>query len=202
MDLSNITSLNSALHIIQSHGYLIIFVIMIIEGPLITYFAAFAASLGLFNIYWVFVLSVLGNLVTDMVYFGIGKFGNIAFIRKYIPKSKSRLINKLAKYIEKNTGKTLALIKIIPPLPTPGLILAGMSKLSFRKFFFYALLIGIPYSLFFTFLGYYSGVAFSTFEHYFKLGEVIIGILVVTILVFWFLFNRFAVKLIQKMKLS
>ncbi len=45
------TSFSSALSFALSHGYVLIFLIMIIEGPFITTAAAFAASLGYFNIF-------------------------------------------------------------------------------------------------------------------------------------------------------
>ena len=47
---------------IKTIGYPLMLLIMIVEGPIATLLAAFAASLGFFNIYLVFILSMLGTL--------------------------------------------------------------------------------------------------------------------------------------------
>jgi len=61
------------LSLIQIHGYWIMFVLMFIEGPITAYVAAFAASLGYFNVWAVLSLFVFGNQIPDTILFFIGR---------------------------------------------------------------------------------------------------------------------------------
>ena len=174
------------LNFIQTHGYFLMFLIMIIDGPIITYVSAFVASLGIFNIYLVFILSVLGNVIGDLIYYFVGKFSRMAFRNRYKKYFDNKKLND---HLKNHTGKAIAIIKIIPPLPTPGLILAGAVNVPLRKFLFYSVLISIPYSLFFTMFGFYSGITFNAWLKYFKLESIII-LTVVFLIVLWFIFNE------------
>lgn len=78
--------------------------------------------------------------------------------------------------IERNlktkTGRMLALVKITPPHPAPGLILAGIVEVPFPKFLFYALLTSIPSAVLFSLLGYYTGSSYTLFLNYFHRFEI------------------------------
>lgn len=45
---------------------------MVVEGPIVTSIAAFAASLGYLDIYMILIISLLGNLIPDILLFFIG----------------------------------------------------------------------------------------------------------------------------------
>jgi membrane protein DedA with SNARE-associated domain len=81
--LANVTSVQGALTWIRGAGYFLMFVAMVIEGPVITAAAAFGVALGYFNIFIVFGLSVAGELVGDFIYYGIGYFGRVRFVERY-----------------------------------------------------------------------------------------------------------------------
>jgi membrane-associated protein len=191
LDLTIFTSL---LTFIQHNGYIIMFFLMFLEGPLVTYAYAFAASIGIYNIYIVFILSVLGNLIPDIIYFFIGRFGTKRFLEKYV---QEKHITKIRHLLENHTGKYLALVKIVPPFPFAGLVFAGMSNMSFKKYFFFVLLIGIPYSLFFTLAGFYSGIAFSTLSRYYLLGQLFLLLIVIIGIIFWLLIRKMSNKIIH-----
>ena len=189
-----------SLAFLQSSGYLVIFILMIVEGPLITYFAAFAASLGIFNIYIIFWLSLIGNFLSDLIFFSIGKFGNRIFLYKYLSRPKHKFLVRLKYHLEENTLRALSIMKIILPLAAPGIVILGTSKVSFRKFALLALIMGIPFSLFFTIIGFYSGVAFNSLFEYFKLGEVAILIFLLFFILIWFLYKKLSNPLARKLK--
>ena len=62
------------------------------------------------------------------------------------------------------------MIKMIPLLATPGLILVGATKMDVKKYAFWSIVITIPTSLFYLIIGYYFGAAYNTIEHYLNLG--------------------------------
>jgi membrane protein DedA with SNARE-associated domain len=175
------------LQFLQTSGYGIMFILMLIEGPIITYIAAFAASLGIFNIFYVFLLSFLGNTVGDLILFFIGRVSKPTSIEKYEDKRlNSTRMSKLKIYLGENPWKAIAAIKLTPFLPIPGLILTGASNISLRKFIIYSGVINLAYSLFMIILGFYSGVAFLTIAKYVKYIEyLILGTILLVVLIFY-----------------
>ena len=182
------------LQFLQTSGYGIMFILMLIEGPVITYIAAFAASLGIFNVFYVLILSFFGNLIGDLIFFFIGRVGKESSVQRYVHKSiNATRMGKLKIYLERNPGKTIALIKLTPFLPVPGLILTGTSNITLKKFIMYSALINIIYCLSMVILGFYSGVAFLTIAKYVKYIEYLIGGTVLLIAIVFF-FLRFVSK--------
>ena len=149
---------------LQTHGYWIMFFIMIVEGPIVTYVAAFASSLGIFNIYLVLLLSILGNIAGDAFLFFIGRMGKKLAVEKYARRfiGKDR-IDRIEKYLKSNPGKTLVVIKLTPPLPVPGLIISGALNIPSKTFFFYPILLRKGVGL---------GDKLSYEEYYERIGEI------------------------------
>ena len=189
----------SVLQFLQTSGYGIIFIIMIIEGPIITYIAAFASSLGIFNIFYVLILSVLGDVIGDLALFFIGRMGKQTAIEKYENKHLNPTkMSQLKMYLEKNPGKTIATIKLTPFLPIPGLILAGASNIRFKQFVFYSVFISLIYCLAMIVLGFYSGVAFLTIAKYVKYVEYLVGGTILLIVGVYFLIKFISKKVSNK----
>jgi membrane protein DedA with SNARE-associated domain len=157
---------------VLQHGYPLLFIVMLIEGPVITAAAAFAAALHYMNIWVVLALSILANFIPDLVYYAIGYWGRERFLNKYghylgITPERIASTEKLA---EKHSGKSLFMIKMVPLLATPGLILVGATKMDIKKYAFWSIVIIIPSSLLYLIIGYYFGAAYNTIEHYLNLG--------------------------------
>ncbi len=185
MNIKMVLEPSFTLAFIQSHGYFIMFLAMLVEGPITTYIGSFAASLGLFNIFIVFILAVLANVLGDIVLYSIGKFTRTAFRKKYKKYFDNK---KLVSHLKKHTGKTLFIIKLIPPLPAPGLILAGALNVSFRKFLFLSFIISFPLALIFALFGFYSGIAFNLLLNYLQIWGIVIlviGLLFMAWLIFF-----------------
>jgi membrane protein DedA with SNARE-associated domain len=193
-----VPSIQDTLPLIQAYGYPLIFILMFIEGPIITYIAAFAASLGLFNIYVIFVLSIFGNVLPDLVYYTIGSSIKKESIYKYFEKSgiKEGKIKSLENNLRKHSGKMMLTVKIVPMIPPLGLTIAGR-VLPFKRFLFLSVLISAVYSLVFFSLGYFSGQAFNLILPYVKYGEIIIGAIIVLFVILWVLIQRFISRKIE-----
>ena len=188
-----------ALQFLQTSGYGIMFMLMVIEGPIITYVAAFAASLDIFNVFYVLILSVLGDVVGDIILFFIGRVSKGKAVQKY----ENRRLNptrmgQLKMYLDENPGKAMAVIKLTPLLPIPGLILAGTSNIKFKKFLIYSVGISLIYCLSMVVLGFYSGIAFLTIAKYVKYVEYLIGGTVLLIIGIYFLVKFLSKKVSKK----
>jgi membrane protein DedA with SNARE-associated domain len=152
------------------HGYVIIFLVMCVEGPIVTAAAGFASALGYFNPLAIFILSILGDIVPDVIYYIIGYSSRNAFVERfsgYFGLSKGR-VGRLETALQKHFTKTMIAMKFTPLVPTYGFMLVGYLRLSFRKFLILCLAVTIPKSLVFLLLGYFFGQLYNinTYLHY------------------------------------
>jgi len=171
-----VQSFTELLALIQGGGYLLIFIGMFIEGPIVAFIAGFLAALGFFNPFILVLLFILGNQIPDSILFYIGRFsrGKLVYkILSYFKINKKELI-WLEKNIKKHLIKTTVFYKTVPPLPLPGIVISGFAKVPFRKFFFIDLIYNIFYAIFFVALGYYSGIITDTSLRLFKLGQFVL----------------------------
>ena len=169
----------------SSHGpiamYIVLFVLMFLEGPIVTYFAAFAASLGYLNIWGVFTLAILGNQIPDVLLYILGKSLKKKSIEKFISffgLTEKRMI-WIETNIKKHSIKSILGFKVIPNLPIPGLVLSGFIKLPFKKFFWTTIILNVVLAIIYTTLGFYSGRVVSSFFGELKRMEYIIPIALV-----------------------
>ncbi len=194
--------LQGTIQSILQHGYPLLFIVMVIEGPVVTAAAAFAAALHYMNIWIVLLLSLFANLIPDFVYYAIGYWGRETFINKYghylgITPERIAITEKLA---EQHSGKSLFMIKMIPLLATPGLILVGATKMDIKKYAFWSIAIVIPSSLLYLIIGYYFGAAYTTIDHYLHIGGYIIAAFFVIILAIVYFQRKYFSQLEKKIE--
>ncbi len=142
---------------LQAGGYIIMLALMIIEGPIVTFIAAFLASLGVFDIWLVLLCGWLGDVLGDFLFYSIGRFGLRIFQKKTTvdtPKEVS-FIGKLDHLIQKNLLYAIILSKITPYMAPVGIMFIGKSRVSMQKFVFYALFLCVPTPLIFSLAWYY-----------------------------------------------
>lgn len=184
-----------------AHGYLIFFLVVIIEGPLTTMAAGIAASLGYFDIYLVALLSFAGEISADFIYFNIG-YAGYRFIRlpffRYLGLTEKKL-EKIQNLVHKNIIKATFIVRMSPLIGAWGVIIIGSTRPKFKKFFTSALSLALPKTLFFTLLGYFSGRAYLHLnkiiaEDYW----IIIGMIFVLIL-FYLIYLKIISHVVKKM---
>ena len=183
----DLTTFEGALAFVQTQGYIIIFLIMIIEGPIITTAASFAASLGYLNIWIIFALAVLGDLTGDTIYYAIGYFGRHKIIERYehLFKASRKLIARTENHFKNHLGKTLLIAKITP-FAVPTLILAGASKVPLKKYITWCMIIILPKTIFFTATGFFFGyLTNSLLKYYNDAGYVLVALVVGVVLIYW-----------------
>ncbi len=185
---------------LQTHGYAIMFLIMVVEGPIITMAAAFAASLGLFNIWLIFLLSFVADVLGDVIHYIIGRFLKKSSVHKvthFLGLSKG--VRHLESQLHTRPIRTMALIKLIPPLTSAGLVLAGALRMRFEKFFLGSFIFTIPRTAFLVCVGFFFGLAASNMINYFSLGQTWFVIVILIIFVGYVLFNLLFKKVSKKM---
>ena len=175
-----------------AHGYLIFLIGTIIEGPFTTIAGGVVAALGYFNIFTILFLAVLGDIGGDVFYFGIGyvshKLTRLPFF-KYIGLTEAR-IEKMNKLVHRRMLSALMLVKFSPLIGPIGLITIGSTRPKFKNFFWPALILSVPKSFFFVFLGYYSGQAYLQLNKIIAESQYIILGLIIFIGLVYFAYNK------------
>lgn len=182
--------------------YLLMFLSMIIAGPVITAAGAFAAGLGYLNIWLVFLVSIVGNLVPDAIYYLIGYWGRRELVDKYgrYLRITPKHMEKLEGLYHKHIGKTMTIVKLAPVLATPGLIVAGIARIPLKKFVIWSFIVTVPSSLFYLLIGYYSGAAYQKVIHYANYGGYIIAAAIGIFILISYLQRKYDKKLEAKLE--
>ncbi|HRZ95549.1 MAG TPA: DedA family protein [Candidatus Moranbacteria bacterium] len=191
----------SAFQFLQSYGYAIMLPLMILEGPVATLAAAILASLGAFNVWIVLILSIIGDMVGDVILFGLGYHYGMGFVRrvgKYIGITE-KLVLKMERYFERHGGKTIFAVKSTTGLCWAAFTAAGIVKMDFKKFIKYSIYGGIIWSGFLVFMGYFYGYLWREIRDYIKwVGWAITFLAVITFLTITVYKNRQAKKLLRE----
>jgi len=165
--MDNITDFGNIFDWVIAHGYFFIFLVMCAEGPFVTAAAGFASALGYFNPWFIFLLSIAGDLIPDSIYYYIGYFGRFKFIENIghrFGSTQSR-IEHLEELLKKHFGKTMIMLKLTPLLSAMGFVLVGYLRRSYPKFIKYCAVVTIPKSIFFLVIGFFFGHLYNINEY-------------------------------------
>ena len=190
--LLNITNFAGAFQWVIEHGYILMFFAMLIEGPIVTVAAAFAAALGYFDVFIVFILSFLGDIVADVIYYFIGYFSRLAVIEKFgrfFGLTEERM-HRIENLLNNHAAKTLIALKLTPVLPTPGLMLVGATKMPIKRFVKICSIIIFPRTIFLVIMGYYFGAAYEVMAKQFEKNYFILIAIVAIVAIVYYLFSQ------------
>lgn len=185
--------------------YLILFPLACFEGPLVALAVGFMVHLGYLEFIPAYLLLICGDLIPDIIYYYLGRFGNEQVIlTKYIARSEfvGRNAEVIKKLWEDHPGKTMFLSKLAYGLSTPFLVSAGFFKMPFKKFVYYALPVTLSQYAVLLVAGYYLGQSYEVAAKYFKYaGFLVAGILVIFVAGYIF-FVRYARKKIIALEME
>ena len=159
-----------ALSILEQYKYLLIFPIMIIEGPIITVISGFLVYLGFLNIYVTAPLLIVGDLIGDALHYLLGKYATRSiWVMKMVrflgyDEVKEKLIEE---HFEKHTGKTLLLAKVSHGVGGIVQVASGMVKVDFYQFLLFCFIGTIPKTLILFIIGFYLGSSYMKIDSYF-----------------------------------
>lgn len=193
-------AISTILPFVIANGYLIIFLAIIIGGPVFISAAAFAAALGYLNIYAIFSLAFFGEMAVDAILYSIGRLSRESVVERFGHKfglTKSRIL-KLEKLLQRHSWKALIIIKYSPIIPIFGFIIAGAARLRAKKFFCILFSLSLPKAVFFTFIGYFFGQAYDSLAKYFYYSQYLIVGVIILFIVINYLFIRISKKLTHK----
>ncbi len=118
-------------------NYVLLAVLVLIEGPIATLLGAVAAASGLLDPYLVFVAASIGNLTADTLWYFLGYSGRVEWIVEHGRwlGIRQEHIERLQKDLRAHAPKIIFLAKITASFSIPVLIAAGLTRVPWRKTF-------------------------------------------------------------------
>lgn len=185
-------SVTELVNLLLQYKYLIIFPIVMFEGPITTIVVGFLSSLGYFNFGFTYLLVAIADLASDALYYALGRWGRKNFIERwghYVGITIPR-IEKLESHFSKHGGKMLIFGKIADPLSSTIQTAAGMVKMPLREYIWYNVAATFPKSLILISIGFYFGEALTQINFYRQLIGIAASILGIAVLIVYFVYRR------------
>ncbi len=170
--------------VIQQFRYLIIFPLVIFEGPIVTVLVGYLTAHGEFEFFSAYTVIVLGDLTGDILYYWLGRLAHhpkIVGVRNWFGLNDQR-IAWISQRFEHVSGRALLLGKTLHGLGGAVLVAAGLADMPFGEFIWYNILGTLPKTLVFLLLGFFFGAAYEMINHYLRLGAEV-GIVALVIIV-------------------
>ncbi|MFA6047664.1 MAG: DedA family protein [Parcubacteria group bacterium] len=165
------------------YKYAFLFVMALIEGPIIMTATGFLLHFGQFDLLGAYMALTLGDLAGDFCWYGLGyiagkrmaiKFG------KYFSLDE-KTINRIEKIFHRHHEKIIFISKITMGFgfSLATLITAGVARVSLKKFGFYNLLGGFIWTGLIMGLGYALGSAYTVINEGFRVVFVVASIITI-----------------------
>lgn len=171
---------------IESSKYFLLFLGTLFEGPFITIISGFLYGLGQFDFLPMYIVLVSGNLIADMIWYSIGRFGtrNIIFKYGYFFGIKPETLQKVEGYFKTYHQKILIISKITTGfgLTPVVLIVSGIFKIPFKNYLTIILLGGLFITTMLLSVGYFFGNIFIIIPNQLK---ILFIILIISVLIFF-----------------
>ncbi len=118
-------------------GYLLLAVLVAVEGPLVTLLGAAAAGVGVLDPWGVFVSASTGNLAADSLWYLLGYMGRVEWLHRYgrWMGVKPHHVERLTREIQAHAVKILLVAKLTAGLVIPSLVAAGLTRIPWRRWF-------------------------------------------------------------------
>lgn len=164
---------------VSTYGYVVLLPLMIAEGPIITMIAAFLASVGALNVWLVFFLSVVGDMIGDVILFWIGQRWGLRFVDRFGSRfgMTRTLVARIENFFRRHGGKTVVIAKTTTGLCWVTFVVAGIVNMPIHRFVWYSFLGGVMWSAFLVAMGYFFGYMYDQISAYISnAGWIVFGV--------------------------
>lgn len=155
--------------LLETGGYILLFPIAVMEGPIVSVIAGFLASLGIFNLFVVYTIIVVGDILGDAFWYLLGRFGgNWRYtqpIKKLFKLTPERIESTKHKF-QTHRYKMMMASKLIHGVGSAGLFTAGLVRVPYPMFAVTCLVVTLVQAALFVGLGYFFGEAYEVIGQY------------------------------------
>jgi len=162
-------------------AYILLVILVAVEGPVITLAGAVVASMGYLNPIMVFVSAGLGNLLADTLWYSLGYLGKREWLLRYGGKLgiKESSLARLQKDIHAHIRKILFIAKLTLGFVIPTLIAAGLARVPMKRWFGVLFAAECLWTGSLVLIGYYFGYMIQRIEtdlRWISLGGTVVAI--------------------------
>jgi undecaprenyl-diphosphatase len=202
MSVINDFFLNLPLPVLDHWGYLILFLLALVEalpvfgaflpGHTLIMLGGYLVYLGIFRLDATISVAFGGAFIGDLLAYIIGrKFGHdfLARYGKYFFLNQARY-EKTKELVQKHAGKTLIIGRFVSFARAMSAFTAGISRVKFSKFIFFACLSGAAWASSAVLIGYVFGQGFEVAAKYFGRFILLAFIAIVSIIFSYYFLNK------------
>jgi membrane protein DedA with SNARE-associated domain len=164
---------------ILEHGYTLIFLLAVVEGPISTLVAGDLASLGYFSLPWVIAAVYFGEIVGDLAYYYVGRSHNRPVVKKYgryLGLSPQR-IQTLKSFFATSGGRIVFLAKATLGFGTPVYVTAGIVRMHILRFLLIIAIAGAVRTAVLIIVGYFFGTILQEVSEYIRYVSIVVATL-------------------------
>jgi membrane protein DedA with SNARE-associated domain len=159
-----------------AHGSALILPLSVAEGPLVGVLTGFLAAQGYFNIPLAVALLLSGDLIGDLIYYAIGRFGagRLAWLSARLGVAH-RLTPSVQHGLKENATRMLLIGKWTHSVGFAVLIGCGVLRIKLPRFLLINLLAAVPKIGVLFGLGYFAGDHYGFAERHAVLMSIVLG---------------------------
>ena len=144
-------------------NYLLLMIMIVIQGPLSTMLGGAAAAAGLPNPFGVLAVAVVGNLGADTFWYAMGRASKIGYVGRWSRRSQV-LVRVLRDAMHEHALKVLLMAKLSIGMAVPAVLAAGLARVPWRRWFPIVLTGEILWTGMLLLVGYYATEAIKGAE--------------------------------------
>ncbi len=118
-------------------SYVVLALLVMIEGPIATLLGAGAASAGLLRPEWVFVAAGSGNLAGDALWYSLGRLGKTEWLLRHgrwLGLTRPEL-ERMESAVRAQAPKIILIAKLTLVFAIPALVATGIARVRWRRWF-------------------------------------------------------------------
>lgn len=154
---------------IRAYGHIALIPLAIIEGPIVTVIGGFFVSLHLLNIFLVYPIILIGDIIGDTLFYLLGRYGRKHFLKWIGPKIgiTEESLEKVREHFHVHGHRTIMMSKLIQGIGVAGLVVAGSAKVPYGKYISMCFVVTVIQAAGFLVIGIFFGHAYVTLNNYF-----------------------------------
>jgi membrane protein DedA with SNARE-associated domain len=115
-------------------NYVLLMILIIIQGPVFTMVGGAAAAAGLLQPLGVLGVAITGNLGADAFWYSVGFTSKVTWIDRWFGRRRE-LVQVLQCEMQQHAPKILLLAKLSVGMAVPAVLAAGLGQVPWRKWF-------------------------------------------------------------------
>jgi len=173
-------------------SYLVLAVLVAVEGPVATLLGAAAASAGFMKPELVFLSAACGNMMADLLWYYLGYAGRVNWIFKHsswFGWNRAKM-DHLMQGMHDHAPKILFLAKLTAAFTIPSLMAAGFSRVPVRRWLPFLAIAETLWTGSLVFMGFYATESIKQIQNGMQY-VLLLGSIIFVFFIVWIVFRRY-----------